>query len=92
MLKPRLHGLTITPFLTYESVLECITRYFGRIKLREVKASWVYNQGRGVTCICRDMGKCHYFGYLFWVAPGFLGTFLGYSLIFGYYFLAIPGI
>ena len=28
----------------------------------------------------------------FWgVAPGFLGTFLGYSRIFGYHFLAIPG-
>ena len=24
------------------------------------------------------------------VAPGFLGTFLGYSRIFGYHFLAIP--
>ena len=24
-------------------------------------------------------------------APGFLGTFLGYSQIFGYHFLAIPG-
>ena len=36
---------------------------------------------------------CHYFGYfLFWFAPGFLGTFLGYSQIFGYHFLAIsPG-
>ena len=28
----------------------------------------------------------------FWgVAPGFLGTFLGYSRIFGYHFLAISG-
>ena len=26
---------------------------------------------------------CHYFGYIFWVAPGFLGTFLGYFWIFG---------
>ena len=25
------------------------------------------------------------------VAPGFLGTFLGYSRIFGYHSLAIPG-
>ena len=25
------------------------------------------------------------------VAPGFLGSFLGYSRIFGYHFLAIPG-
>ena len=30
---------------------------------------------------------CHYFGYFFGVAPGFLGTFLGYSRIFGYQFL-----
>ena len=28
---------------------------------------------------------------LFGVAPGFLGTFWGYSRIFGYHFLAIPG-
>ena len=45
---------------------------------------------RGLTCICRDMGTCHYFGYFFWVDPGCLGTFLGYSRIFGYHFLAIP--
>ena len=32
------------------------------------------------------------FWVLFWgVAPGFLGTFLGYSQIFGYHFLAILG-
>ena len=30
---------------------------------------------------------CHYFGYFFGVAPGFLGTFFGYSRIFGYHFL-----
>ena len=42
---------------------------------------------RGVTCICCDTGMCHYFGYFFGVAPGFLGTFLGYSRIFGYHFL-----
>ena len=30
---------------------------------------------------------CHYFGYFFGVAPGFLGTFLGYFRIFGYHFL-----
>ena len=42
--------------------------------------------GEGVTCICRDTGMCHYFGYFFFggVAPGLLGTFLGYSRIFGY--------
>ena len=39
--------------------------------------------GGGVTCICRNMGMCHYFWYFFGVAPGFLGTFLGYSRIFG---------
>ena len=43
--------------------------------------------GGRVTCICRYMGMYHYFG----VASGFLGTFLGYSRIFGYHFLAIPG-
>ena len=46
---------------------------------------------RGLTCICRDTGMCHYFGYLFWVTTGFLGTFLNYSRIFGYHFFAIPG-
>ena len=35
---------------------------------------------------------CHYFGYFFWVDPALLDTFLGYSRIFGYHFLAIPGI
>ena len=29
--------------------------------------------GGGVTCICRDTGMCHYFGYFLGVAPGFLG-------------------
>ena len=52
--------------------------------------------GGGVTCICRGVGKCHYveyffallpdFGVLFWGAPRFLGTFSGYSWIFGYHF------
>ena len=45
------------------------------------------SRGGGVTCICRDTGMCHYFGYFFGVAPGFLGTFLGYSRIFGYHLL-----
>ena len=36
------------------------------------------------------MWICHYFGYFLKVAPGFLGTCLGYSRIFGYHFLAIP--
>ena len=50
----------------------------------------------GVTCICRDTGMCHYFGYFFLVAARFLGIFLailgfwvsclGYSRIFGYRF------
>ena len=30
--------------------------------------------GGGVTCICRDMGMCHYFGYHFLAMPGFLGV------------------
>ena len=37
--------------------------------------------GGGGTCICRDTGMCHYFGYFFG----------GCSRIFGYHFLAIPG-
>ena len=41
---------------------------------------------RGLTCICRDKGMCHYFGYFLGVASGLLGTFLGYSRIFGYHF------
>ena len=45
----------------------------------------------GLTCICRDTGMCHHFGYFFWVDPGFLGTFLSHSWILGYHFLAIPG-
>ena len=32
------------------------------------------------------MGMCHYFRYFLGVAPGFLGTFLGYTRIFGYHF------
>ena len=46
--------------------------------------------GGGLTCVCHYMGMCHYFGYFFGVAPGFLGTFLDYSQILGYHFLAIP--
>ena len=36
------------------------------------------------------MGMCHYFGYFLGVAPGFLGTFLEYSQIFGYHFWLFP--
>ena len=36
--------------------------------------------GGRVTCICRDTGMCHYFGYLFW----------GCSRIFGYLFGLFP--
>ena len=39
----------------------------------------------GVTCISYDMGCRYYFVY-FWGAPGLLGTFWGYSWIFGYHF------
>ena len=53
---------------------------------------------RGVTCICRDTGMCHYFGYffggcsqifgyLFGLFPDFWVSFFGYSWIFGYHFL-----
>ena len=59
---------------------------------------WVlFFLGGEVACICRKMGMCHYFGYFFGGAPGFLGTFrailgflgtfMGYSRIFGYHFL-----
>ena len=34
--------------------------------------------------------ECAIILYTFWVAPGFLGTFLGYSRIFGCHFLAVP--
>ena len=38
-------GSGITPFLTYESVLQCITRYFGGINLRAlVLMKAVYNE------------------------------------------------
>ena len=30
-----------------------------------------------VTSICRDKGMCHYFGYFFEDASGFLGIFFG---------------
>ena len=54
--------------------------------------------GGGVTCICRDTGMCHYFGYFFggcsWIVgylfglfPDFWVSFFGYSRIFGYHFL-----
>ena len=33
----------------------------------------------------------HYFGYFLGVAPGFLGTFLGYYRTFGYHFWSILG-
>ena len=36
-----------------------------------------------VTCICRDTGMCHYFGYFFWGAPGFLDTFWASPGFFG---------
>ena len=53
---------------------------------------------RGVTCICRDTGMCHYFGYFlggllpdfwvpFWAILGFLGIIFVCSRIFGYHFL-----
>ena len=31
----------------------------------------------GLTCICRDMGMCRYFGYFFWVDPGCFGYLFG---------------
>ena len=31
--------------------------------------------GGGGSCICHDTGMCHYFGYYFWGAHGFLGIF-----------------
>ena len=47
-----------------------------------LRMSW-YVDGRGCAIIL---------GTFLGVAPGFLGTFLGYSRIFGYHFLAIPGL
>ena len=49
------------------------------------------SRGWGVTCICCNTGMCHYFGYFFGVAPGFLGTFLAIPRFLGIIFLAIPG-
>ena len=51
-----------------------------------------------ITCICLDMGMCHYFGYffggcsrifgyLFGLFPGFLGIIFWLFQIFGYHFL-----
>ena len=42
--------------------------------------------GGGVTCICRDTEMCHYFGYFFGGAPGFLGIYLDCSWIFECHF------
>ena len=33
--------------------------------------------GGGVTCICHDMGMCHYFGYFFGLFPDFWVSFFG---------------
>ena len=51
----------------------------------------------GVTCICRDTGMCHYFGYFFGGRSPILGylfglfsdfrvSFFGYSRILGHHF------
>ena len=48
-------------------------------------------RGGGLTCICHDTGMCHYFGYIFGLLLDFWAPFLGYSRIFGYHILAIPG-
>ena len=63
-----------------------IIGFFGRVNYQSAFES-IHLTPRGGTCICRDTGMCHYFGYFFGVASGFLGTFLGYSRIFGYHFL-----
>ena len=47
----------------------------------DVFCSLKISGGEGVTCICRNTGMCHYFGYFFG----------GCSRIIGYHFLAIPG-
>ena len=44
----------------------------------------------GLTCICRDTGMCHYFGYFFGVAPRFLGTFLAIPGFLGIIFWLFP--
>ena len=67
--------------------IECSSGVFGfTILLSQVCLVLGGGGGGGVTCICRDTGMSHYFGYFFGIAPGFLGTILGYSRIFGYYF------
>ena len=47
----------------------------------------MHSGGGGGTCICHDMGCAIILG-TFWGAPVFLGTFLGYYRIFGYYLFA----
>ena len=60
-------------------MLAVFSSKIGLLKLG-VKMNVKSTRGGGVTCICRDTGICHYFGY-FW------GVAFGYSRIFGYHFL-----
>ena len=58
--------------------------------LNIIFANWSRGGG-GCNLHMSQYGDVPLFCVLFGVAPGFLGTFLGYSRIFGYHFLAIPG-
>ena len=61
-----------------------ISAFLSRNKDVFSHSTCVSYSGGGVTCICRDTGMCHYFGYFFggllpdfwvpfWAIPGFLG-------------------
>ena len=49
------------------------------------------SRGGGVTCICRDMGMCHYFGYFFGGCSRIFGYLFELFRDFWVSFLAIPG-
>ena len=87
------HDLTFISFYNrpFRRETEKVVSYMRIVNVYICKALNSSGGGGGLTCICRDTGMCHYVGYFFWAAPGFLGTFLGYSRIFGYHFLAISG-
>ena len=59
--------------------------YFTPLKVVQ-KCNLVGLGGGGLTSISRDMGICHYFGYIFWGAPVFWGKLFGLLSNFGYHF------
>ena len=42
---------------------------------------------RGVTCLCRDAGMCHYFGYFFGVLQDFWVSFRSFPDFWVSFFL-----